>query len=254
MRELHDGTINFITQFLCNYITPMSALRTEHPAYQFMAGIKAISPVLLGVIPFGLISGIAVTQVQIEPLDGLMMSVMIFSGAALLVALQLITSNLPALVILLSALAVNLRFLIYSASIAPYVNRLSKSWKVLLAYLLSDQAYAVSIFHLREGTSSGNRHWHLLGSGLGMWLAWQISVAVGLFLGATMPANLSLEFAIPLTFLALAIPAIKDKPTAVAALVSGSAVLLLTGFPFNLGMLTAILLGIISGLLCERLL
>jgi predicted branched-subunit amino acid permease len=232
----------------------MSVQRTELPAFQFMAGLKAIAPVLLGVIPFGLISGIAVTQVQIEPLDGLVMSVMIFSGAALLVALQLITSNMPALVILLSALAVNLRFLIYSASIAPYVNRLSKGWKVLLAYLLSDQAYAVSIFYLREGTSPGNRHWHLLGSGLGMWLVWQISVALGLFLGASLPANLSLEFAIPLTFLALAIPAIKDKPTAVAALVSGFSILMLTGLPFNLGMLAAILLGIISGSFFERIL
>jgi len=232
----------------------MSAQRTELPAFHFMAGIKAISPVLLGVIPFGLISGIAITQVQIAPVDGLVMSVMIFSGAALLVALQLISEKMPALVILFSALAVNLRFMIYSASIAPYVNRLSKGWKVLLAYLLSDQAYAVSIFHLREGSSPGNRHWHLLGSGLGMWLVWQISVGLGLFLGASLPANLSLEFAIPLTFLALAIPAIKDKPTAAAALVSGSAVLLLTGLPFNLGMLAAILFGIISGSLCERLL
>lgn len=230
----------------------MSAQRTELPVFQFMAGLKAIAPVLLGVIPFGLISGIAVTQVHIEPQDGLVMSVMIFSGTALLVALQLITGDMPALVILISALAVNLRFLIYSASIAPYVNRLSKGWKVLLGYLLSDQAYAVSIFHLREGASPGNRHWHLLGSGLGMWLVWQISVGLGLFLGASLPANLSLEFAIPLTFLALAIPAIKDQPTAMAALVSGAVVMVLARIPFNLGMLAAILLGIITGSLCER--
>jgi len=230
----------------------MTAEKIEEPANQFISGVKAIAPVLLGVIPFGLISGIAVSQIQIKPLDGLAMSIMIFSGAALLVALQMITSNMPTLVTLFSALAVNLRFMVYSASIAPHIKNLSKGWKMLLAYLLSDQAYAVSIFHLREESSQKNGHWYLFGSGLAMWLVWQVSVGIGLFVSASLPDYLSLDFAIPLTFLGLAIPAIKDKPTAISAMVSGIAILTLFQMPFNLGMLVAILLGIGAGSIFER--
>ncbi len=224
----------------------------EKPSTEFLAGFKAISPVLLGVIPFGLVSGIAIIQTNIEPVDGLVMSMLIFSGAALLVALQLIITNMPVAVILASALAVNLRFMIYSASIAPHIKQLSKGWKILLAYLLSDQAYAVSIFHLSENPPFKYRHWHLFGSSLTMWLAWQISVGIGLFIGAGLPGNLSLEFAIPLTFLSLAMPAIKDKATAVAAFISGATILLVLNMPLNLGMLVAITLGISAGLICER--
>lgn len=230
-------------------------MKSDHegsPRTEFLSGIKAVAPILLGVVPFGLISGIAIIQTTIEPVDGLVMSVLIFSGAALLVALQLITTQTPVTVVIVSALAVNLRFMIYSASVAPLLKHLSKRWKILLAYFLSDQAYAASIFHLSENPSSNFRHWHLFGSGLIMWLVWQISVASGLFVGASLPANLSLEFAIPLTFLSLAVPAIKDKSTAAAAFTAGTAVLLMLNMPLNMGVLVAIILGITAGLICER--
>ena len=117
---------------------------------EFLAGVKALLPILLGVIPFGMISGIAVTQTHIPVASGFVMSLLIFSGAALIVALQLIATGAPALVVFFSALLVNLRFMIYSASLAPHFTRLSTKWKSLLAYLLSDQAYAASISHMTD--------------------------------------------------------------------------------------------------------
>ncbi len=218
---------------------------------EFLGGVKALLPILLGVIPFGMISGIAVTQTHIPPGSGFIMSLLIFSGAALIVALQLISSGAPAFVVFFSALLVNLRFMIYSASLAPLLKRLSNAWKSLLAYLLSDQAYAASINHLTESSNPDISWWHFLGSGLTMWVAWQISVATGMVLGARLPASWSLEFTIPLTFLALAVPAIKDRFTAAAALVAAVAAVLANGAPFKLGLVIAALIGISAGMLLE---
>jgi len=222
------------------------------PRSEFFAGVKALLPILLGVVPFGLISGIAVVQTHIPPASGLIMSLLIFSGAALIVALQLITNGAAALVVIFSALVINLRFMIYSASLAPLLKGLSAWRKNLLAYLLSDQAYAASIAHLTESSFPKVAWLHFLGSGLTMWLAWQTSVGIGLFVGAKLPASWSLEFTIPLTFLALAVPAIKDRGSLVAAIVSGTTAVLARGAPFNTGLVIAALVGILVGMLLER--
>ncbi len=218
---------------------------------EFLSGVKALLPILLGVVPFGLISGIAVVATHIPPASGLVMSLLVFSGAALIVALQLINTGAPALVVLFSALVINLRFMIYSASLAPLLRRLSGSRKGLLAYLLSDQAYAASITHMSAHAASPVAWLHYLGSGLTMWAAWQISVGIGLFIGARLPATWSLEFTIPLTFLALAAPAIKDRYTGAAALVAGVGAVLATNAPFKTGLVIAALAGILIGSVWE---
>ena len=224
----------------------MPSARTE-----FLGGVRALLPILLGVVPFGLISGIAVVATHIPPASGLAMSLLVFSGAALIVALQLINSGAPALVVLFSALVINLRFMIYSASLGPLLRRLSGSRKGLLAYLLSDQAYAASIAHLSDSPFSQVAWLHLLGSGLTMWLAWQISVGLGIFVGARLPSSWSLEFTIPLTFLALAAPAVKDRYTTAAALVAGLGAVLAINAPFKTGLVIAALAGILVGTLWE---
>jgi predicted branched-subunit amino acid permease len=222
------------------------------PRSEFISGVKALLPILLGVVPFGMISGIAVVQTNIPPVSGFIMSLLVFSGAALIVALQLITTGAPALVIFFSALVINLRFMIYSASLAPFLERLSLGKKSLLAYLLSDQAYAASITHMNESGFPQVAWLHFLGSGITMWLAWQISVGIGIFIGARLPASWSLEFTIPLTFLALAVPAIKDRFTAAAAVIAGVTAVLAKGAPFNSGLVIAALVGILAGMLFER--
>ena len=221
------------------------------PRGEFLAGAKALLPILLGVVPFGMLSGIAVVQTHIPPVSGFVMSLLIFSGAALIVALQLISTGAPALVVLFSAIVINMRFMIYSASLAPLLRRLSAGRKGLLAYLLSDQAYAASIRHMSESSFPDVAWLHFLGSGLTMWLGWQVSVGIGLFVGARLPASWSLEFTIPLTFLALAVPAIKDRFTAAAAVIAGAAALLARDAPFNSGLVIAALVGILAGMLFE---
>ncbi|KPL84679.1 hypothetical protein SE15_06470 [Thermanaerothrix daxensis] len=219
---------------------------------EFTSGVKALLPILLGVIPFGLTTGIAVTQTHITPQDGFIMSILVYSGAALLVALQLIQANTPVVVTIISALMVNLRFLMYSISLSPYLKHLPQRWRALLAYLLSDQAYAVSISNFENHTVPQRGHWHFLGAALTMWVAWQGSLLIGMVVGISLPKDWSLDFTIPLTFLALAVPNIRDKATGTAALSAGVMTVLLNNMPYKTGTVIAAIVGIGLGVLVER--
>lgn len=246
------------------------------PGREFVAGIKAEAPILLGVLPFGLIFGALALQAGIPPAPALAMSSLVFAGSAQFVATQLFAAGAPAAILLVSAFVVNLRHLLYSASVAPYLSRLRPAWKAVLAYLLTDEAYAVAITHYAE-TGNGKRqtqttqepgscavaesrqdlpepdqrHWFFLGAGLTLWVTWQASTAAGIFLGARIPASWSLEFALPMTFLALARPAVTDRATRVAALTAGVVAVLVYELAMRLGIVVAAAAGIAAGLLAE---
>ncbi len=218
----------------------------------FLEGIRAFIPLLVGVVPFGLITGVAVAQTNIAPLDGIMMSFLVYSGAALLVALQLIQSGAPAMITILSALMVNLRFIMYSASLAPHFQNLSAKWKILLSYLLSDQAYAVSISHLEDPLNQKTGHWYFGGAAIAMWLTWQGSLLLGMVVGVNVSPSWSLDFTVPLTFLALAVPTVKDKSTLFSALAASLAALLMNGLPFKIGVVIAAIIGIGVGAMVDE--
>jgi len=178
------------------------------------------------------------------------MSLLVFAGSAQFLAMQLIGSSAPALVLLLTTLVVNLRHVLYGISLAPHMESLSKGWKWLLAYFLTDEVYAISITRYnQEGAASiPNLHWFYVGSGLTLWLCWQGSTAIGMLFGSQIPASWGLDFAIALTFIALVVPAIADKATILAALVGGFAAVLLAGLPLKLGLIAAALAGILAGM------
>lgn len=233
------------------------------PRAEFAAGVKAEVPLLLGVLPFGLIFGALAVAAGIPPAPALAMSSIVLAGSAQFVGTQLFSAGAPGPIILLTTFVVNLRHMLYSASLASYVTRLGPAWKTLLAYLLTDEAYAVAITHYtqsggravarsREGVAGDNRHWFFLGAAMTLWVAWQVSTAVGIFLGARIPASLHLEFALPLTFMALVRPAVTDRATAAAALTAGVAAVLADGLTLRLGMIVAAVCGIAAGLLTER--
>jgi predicted branched-subunit amino acid permease len=148
---------------------------------------------------------------------------------------------------------VNLRHALYSASVAPHIKSLTPAWKLLLAYLLTDEAYAVTITHYNQEGDCTNRHWYFLGVGATLWGAWQLSTAVGIFVGAQIPKDWPLGFILPLTFIALVVPALKDRGSIAAAAVAGIVGVLAVGFPFKTGLLVAALIGIVAGLSIEGL-
>lgn len=222
---------------------------------EFIAGLRAEAPILLGVTPFGLIYGALAVAAGLPNAISQAMSSVVFAGSAQFVATRLFAVNAPVAVLLLTTLVVNLRHLLYSASIAPYLSHLPRRWRWLLAYLLTDEAYAVAILHYRRMPAAAagrdTRHWFTLGAGLALWGTWQLSSAAGIFLGSQIPTGWSLDFALPLTFLALLIPAVTDRPTVAAALTAGTVGVIGAGWPYKIGLVAAALSGIAVGAALE---
>lgn len=222
---------------------PLTAARLE-----FWAGVRGVLPLIVGVVPFGMIYGVLALAAGLAPNAAQSMSAIVFAGSSQFAATQLFAAGTPAVVIVLTITVLNLRHALYSATVAPYLKTLSPLWKGVLAYLLTDEAFAVSILHYQREGSSARRHWFFLGSGLALWTSWQLSTAAGIFLGAVIPSSWSLDFTLALTFIAMAVPAMKDRAGAAAALSAGISAVALHSLPYNLGLIAAALTGILVGL------
>jgi 4-azaleucine resistance transporter AzlC len=217
----------------------------------FWAGVRAEIPLLIGVIPFGLIYGALAIGAGLSPAAAQMMSSLVFAGSAQFITAQLVHESTPGFVIVLTIAVLNLRHMLYSASLAPYIASLPMRWKVLLSYLLTDEAYAPTILHYEKEGITPHAHWFWLGAGCALWVFWQISTAVGIFLGAAIPEAWSLEFALPLTFIAMLVPVLRDRPGIAAALSAGAVALLAYSLPYKLGLIVAALVGILVGTILE---
>jgi 4-azaleucine resistance transporter AzlC len=218
----------------------------------FWAGVRAEAPLLIGVFPFGLLYGTLALGAGLAPAPAQMMSSIVFAGSAQFVAAQLIREAAPGLVIVLTIAVVNLRHMLYSATIAPHLRHLPARWKTVLAYLLTDEAFAVGIVQYEKDGVRPDGHWFLFGAGLALWTTWQVSSGLGIFLGTTVPAAWPIDFALPITFIAMLMPILKDRPAAAAALAAGTVALLANGLPFKLGLILAAAAGVAAGLLGER--
>src|SRR5918992_3041834 len=223
--------------------------KTASPAAAFVSGAKAIAPVLLALIPFGVAFGATAMGSGLSTLEALAMSVFVFAGAAQLAIVPLISAGASVAVVVLTVLVINLRMTLYSASLAPHFRRLPAGWKSLLSYLLTDQAYAATITRFDDGqTEEPDKRWYYLGVALAIWVTWQAATMLGVFLGARASEGWSLDFVLPLTFIALAVPAIKDRTTGAAALSAGVAAVFAAAMPLNLGLIAAALVGVVGGL------
>jgi 4-azaleucine resistance transporter AzlC len=220
-------------------------------AKNFWAGVRAELPLLIGVSPFGMIYGVLALSAGLGPVPAQMMSSIVFAGSAQFITTQLYRDLVPGLIIVLTIGVVNLRHMLYSASVAPYLRDLPMRWKVPLAYLLTDEAYATTILHYEREGKTGAGHWFFLGAGLALWTTWQISTAVGIVVGRALPETWPLDFALPVTFIALIMPALKDRPAVAAALSAGALALLAYALPYKLGLMLAGLVGILVGTLLE---
>ena len=218
---------------------------------EFWKGVRDESPILLGVAPFGLIFGTLAINAHIAVPAAQAMSAIIFAGSSQFIAAQMIGAGTSGLVILLVVFVVNLRHALYSASLAAHLRALTPGWKIMLSYLLTDEAYAVTITHYNLKDDPAGKHWYFLGAGLTLWTTWQVSTAIGIFIGAQLPQEWPLDFVLPLIFIALVVPALKDKASVVAAITAALVGVLTIGFPLKTGLLAAAFFGILSGLLVE---
>lgn len=218
----------------------------------FWAGVRAEIPLLIGVFPFGMIYGALALDAGISNAASQMMSSIVFAGSSQFITTQLVRETAPGFVIVLTIAVVNLRHMLYSASLAPYLASISTRWKVLLSYLLTDEAYAPTIIRYERDGIQPFGHWFLFGAGLALWTSWQVSTALGIFLGAAIPESWSLDFALPLTFIAMMVPVLKGRPYIAAALSSGLTALAAYSLPYKLGLILAALVGIAVGTFLEN--
>ena len=219
----------------------------------FLRGARDTLPLLPGAAPFGLIYGVAARGAHISAWLAQAMSAVVFAGSAQFAVVQLVAAGAPAVVLALTGCILNLRHLLYSASLAPELRSARPRWKALLAYLLTDEMYGVVSARLRRESLAGRRlRWYALGSGLTLWAAWQLSTLAGLLAGARIPPGWSLDFAATLTFIALVTLLLGDRSSVVAAGVAAVAAAFTVRAPLKLGLVAAILAGIVAGLLAER--
>ncbi|SFR51557.1 AzlC family ABC transporter permease [Halogeometricum limi] len=228
--------------------------------------VRDVSPILLGIVPFGLVSGVAAVEAGLSPLQAVGLSVVVFAGASQLAMVDLLGRNAELVVVFLTAVVINLRMLMYSASIAPYFRDFRTRWKTVSSYLLVDQAYALAIARYNEpgdgdGPTKRERRIYYLTVAFSLWSVWQVCAIVGIALGAGVPQSWGLEFAVPLVFLALLVPAVSNRPSLAAAVVGGGVAVAGevvpvaggTGLPFNLGLVAGAVAGVLAGVVVSAL-
>lgn len=228
-------------------------MTTPSPRSAFAAGIRDIAPILIGVFPFGIIAGVAAVEAGLGAFQAIAVSPIVFAGASQLATMDLVARGAVPIVIVTTALVINSRFAMYSAALAPQLRGLTRPQTALAAYVLTDEAFAVShIRFARETSDVTTRFAYYVGAGLALWMTWQVSSVVGVIVGGGVPPAWSLDFAIPLVFLAMAFPAIHDRGTRVAAVAAAVTAVAAAELPLNLGLLVAATIGIAAGLLAER--
>ena len=217
-------------------------------------GLRDVAPLLVGVAPFGLVAGAAAIDAGLTPLQAVGLSVVVFAGASQLAAIDLLGSNAELLVVLVTGLVINLRMVMYSASIAPHFRPLRTWWKSLCSYVLTDQAYALSIARYTDrDLDSTERRDYYLGVAVSLWVVWQCCTVLGIVVGARVPDSWGLQFAVPLVFLSLLIPAVSSRPKLVAAVVGGSVAVAGDVFavPLDLGLIAGGLAGVAAGVVAD---
>jgi 4-azaleucine resistance transporter AzlC len=221
---------------------------------EFLRGIRHGLPFLLVVGPFALLFGVVATEAGLPVVQTLAFSVVVIAGAAQFTALQLMAENAPTVVVIISALTVNLRMAMYSAALTPHFGALPFWRRAFLAYGLVDQSYALSAleFETRPEMTLSQKFAYFLGVITPVFPAWYGATLVGALVGQAIPPAFALDFAVPITFLAMIGPMLRTKAHIAAAVVSVVTALCFAFLPWNLGLMVAAAAGMITGAEIER--
>ncbi len=219
----------------------------KSPQSAFWIGLQQFLPIIPGAVAFGIVYGVAAIDIGISPVEGIFMSMFMLAGASQVVTIELLKTDTAIWLIILSVMIVNLRFVIYSASLTQYLKPYSIWWRMALGYFLTDQPYALSIAYFDENPDAPHKQWFHLGHSVMLWISWVIGSALGLFVGDFIPESFGFGFAIPLMFIAIGVPAIKDWSFLIAAIVASVVALIAAPLPNNLGLLIAVICGMLVG-------
>ncbi|MCA1692188.1 MAG: AzlC family ABC transporter permease [Acidimicrobiales bacterium] len=212
------------------------------------AGAAAAAPMLLGIVPFGLVAGAGPVSHGLGGWSAVGLSTIVFAGASQLAAADVLAQGGSAVVAILTAWTINLRMVLYSASLAPYLSHESTRRRLAAAYLLNDQDYALSVARWSGGGDPKGRLPFYLGAGVLIWVSWQLATVAGVLVGGAVPDDVPLDFAVPLVFLVLLIPVLTTPPAVVAAITGGAAAVVAGELGAGtLSVIVGAVLGIIAG-------
>lgn len=227
---------------------------STNPKSAFWSGFRDGSPFILIVIPFALLFGVISIDAGLDLVETMSMSILVVAGAAQFTAISLLLDHAPTFIVLLTALAVNLRMAMYSAALVPHLGKNPFWLRALMAYFMVDQAFAVAFKKYEEmpEMTGPRKVAYYFGCLAPIVPLWYVFSFVGAIAGRAIPAELSLDFAIPICFIALTAPMMRSLPHFLAALVSVTATLALIWVPYSLGLIIAALLAMMAGAEVER--
>ena len=218
----------------------------------FTSGARDTLLVIPSYVPFGLVCGVASVNAGLTTGASLALPALVYGGSSQAVLLQFVQGHASLWIAVLSGCVINLRMAVYSAAMAPKVRHLGKTQRMLVAAFLVDNTFA--FIQAREESHPHDKHLmaYYAGSSIVCWLGWVLFCGIGVVAGNIVPPGWQLEFAIPLSFIAVAVPAIRSLPMGAAALVGGLASVLLFALPLKLGLIAACLAGLAAGLLTQK--
>ena len=221
----------------------------SNPKTAYWRGFRAGAPFLLVIVPFGALFGVVGTEAGLPLLEVMAFSVLVIAGAAQFTAVQLMTEQAPTIIVIISALAVNLRMAMYSASLAQHLGAAPLLQRAFIAYLCVDQSYACSIneYESRPNLTIPEKVAFFVGSISTVAPMWYISTYAGAVLGMAIPPEYALDFAVPITFLAIIAPALRTLPHVISAVISAALALAFVWVPYNLGLIIAAVFAMIAG-------
>jgi len=223
---------------------PASTLKSA-----YWTGVRHGAPFLLVIVPFGLLFGVVGTEAGLNIAEVMGFSILVIAGAAQFTAVQLMVDEAPTVLVLATALAVNLRMAMYSASITPWIGAAPLWQRAVAAYFLVDQTYAVSQarFEARPGMTVPERLAYYFGSISPVCPMWYAATLAGAVMGQAIPPEFALDFAVPITFLAMIAPALRTLAHVAAAATSVAVALALAFLPYQAGVLVAAVAAMVVG-------
>ena len=222
---------------------------------EFIAGMRATYPLIVGAIPFGIIFGALAVTGGLTPSATAALSAFVFAGSGQFVAAGLFASGTGIVVIILTTFVVNFRHSLYSATLAPHMKHLPQRWLLPLGFWLTDETFLVVVRRFTEPDPSPHKHWFYLGSALFMYGNWQLCTWIGIWAGKSIPNPLTwgLDFALPVTFIGMLVPSLRGRPVLASAGVAAIAIMALRHLPGQLGLLISVVLAVVAGSLADSL-
>lgn len=219
------------------------------PRQEAIAGARDIIPLVVGAIPFGIIFGTLAQGSGLSFGATLGMSAFVFAGSSQFIALGLLAAGSTLPLIVLTTVVVNLRHMLYAASLLPYVQGASQRWKVVIGFFLTDEAFAIAIRRYGQPDPSPHKHWYYLGAAVAMYINWILCTGLGLTVGQLIPnaAAWGLDFAMVATFIGMIVPYATTRPMVGAIAVAAIVAVLANGLPHKLGLMVAAIAGVTTG-------